>query len=204
MIRSKNSGLSPRLRGTRQMHRDRLGIVRPIPAPAGDPCTCRARRSCWAAYPRACGGPRSREKAISAGTGLSPRLRGTRHMNPAFAVYDGPIPAPAGDPSIHDISASRSAAYPRACGGPFLPVIRPAPAKGLSPRLRGTPSWIPAGWLKARPIPAPAGDPARVPTRQAQSPAYPRACGGPITPICEKSPTCGLSPRLRGTPDMLV
>ena len=101
-------------------------------------------------YPRACGGTVHSIVCVSAGSGLSPRVRGNRldsfdadrslRSIPAragepvriiaYEVVLGSIPARAGEPKLlaDRPSSSNSGVYPRACGGTIT---------GLSPRVRG-------------------------------------------------------------------
>ena len=172
------SGLSPRLRGSHPCGPGCRHRRRPIPAPAGEPCSGLPRTATSGAYPRACGGARAAPPAGSERSGLSPRLRGSLLFAVLPMTMLGPIPAPAGEPRSIAGTRCRSRAYPRACGGASRNASPGDRIWGLSPRLRG--SRRPAGastWAR-RPIPAPAGEPAsRWPIRRTCR-AYPRACGG--------------------------
>ena len=75
---TKCSGLSPRVRGSRQEFIAKYGDYGSIPACAGEP---RRAASCWPpdrVYPRVCGGAISAALSASQGEGLSPRVRGSR------------------------------------------------------------------------------------------------------------------------------
>ena len=68
--------------------------------------------------------------------------------------------------------------YPRVCGGTFLFHVAQRREKGLSPRVRGNRFTEVEGNLRARTIPACAGEPSY---RHQWRPApgdYPRVCGG--------------------------
>ena len=173
------SGLSPRLRGSHPCGPGCRHRRRPIPAPAGEPCSGLPRTATSGAYPRACGGARAAPPAGSERSGLSPRLRGSLLFavlpmtmlglsprlrgspgrSPERGVDHGPIPAPAGEPLATLLLVIAFGAYPRACGGAGGRLGRRHGPEGLSPRLRG--SQLHAGLSGGRvgPIPAPAGEP---------------------------------------------
>ena len=69
---------------------------------------------------------------------------------------------------------------------------------GLSPRLRGNRLLCPWPWPCRGSIPAPAGEPPKVPKRRALKWVYPRACGGTDEEAWLDEYRAGLSPRLRG------
>ena len=72
-------------------------------------------------------------------------------------------------------------------------------ARGLSPRMRGSPYGRPLRAADPGPIPAHAGEPAWRRARRTPARAYPRACGGATTLKLSPSRTRGLSPRMRGS-----
>ena len=130
-------GLSPRLRGNRLCGRQLVYLARSIPAPAGEPTaspwpSCRGR-----VYPRACGGTRPRSPWPDPPRGLSPRLRGNRHLTQKWMTFIGSIPAPAGEPCRNVDGSSIHWVYPRACGGTVCICSLIEGGCGLSPRLRG-------------------------------------------------------------------
>ena len=116
--------------------------------------------------------------------GLSPRVRGSRSSSDACPAADTrSIPACAGEPSGPACTDTRREVYPRVCGG-AVPLVAVLPlCRGLSPRVRG--SRISYGGRRRQgpgSIPACAGEPGlprRIPNRRA-----------------------GLSPRVRGSPDL--
>ena len=177
-----------------------------------------------AVYPRACGGTPLTGRSTTSRSGLSPRLRGNPlpssveadrvpglsprlRGNPLQALDHhldgGSIPAPAGEPLFKLFRHRTHRVYPRACGGTLQPTARPAPGRGLSPRLRGNPGLPDEPRPRPRSIPAPAGEPIAT-TRASTTPTvYPRACGG--TGDSDHTLGCfeGLSPRLRGNPPVV-
>ena len=80
-------------------------------------------------------------------------------------------------------------------------VLRAAP-KGLSPRVRGNPPAVVAFLPPARSIPACAGEPCASVSISPPGGVYPRVCGG--TCIGWRAGKCGrgLSPRVRGNPQI--
>ena len=134
----------------------------------------------------------------------------------------GSIPACAGEPSAAASSASASTVYPRVCGGTSVPGWRILTGLGLSPRVRGTSPGITttpipteaipacagnlvlaAGKLAyTRSIPACAGEPTRARTASAMAGVYPRVCGGTRRRQRLTLYVHGLSPRVRGNPDV--
>ena len=75
---STTSGLSPRVRGNQGGRGRSLGMLRSIPACAGEPCPDDAPRLSLEVYPRVCGGTNDLRKHMLSTEGLSPRVRGNR------------------------------------------------------------------------------------------------------------------------------
>ena len=55
-VKMNRLGLSPRVRGNRMELRKLMGIVRSIPACAGEPCIAPRSKARQGVYPRVCGG----------------------------------------------------------------------------------------------------------------------------------------------------
>ena len=136
--------------------------------------------------------------------GLSPRVRGNL-TNKAWANgVKRSIPACTGEPSRPRLPLSVARVYPRVYGGTFgmrsvLPV-----RLGLSPRVRGNLPDAARTLLDNRSIPACAGEPAINRESRRSLWVYPRVCGG--TPQTERPQTgyYGLSPRVRGNPEVMT
>ena len=191
-------GLSPRLRGNLVSSLWNGQRSRSIPAPAGEPHRQVSVSIHARVYPRACGGTEPAPRATLSGWGLSPRLRGNRTKLIPKITKLGSIPAPAGEPAGRWYERFGEPVYPRACGGTHAVRSCPPITNGLSPRLRGNPLAGISTSIPIRSIPAPAGEPPRLPCRCCQPGVYPRACGGTLR-WCSGIPTpSGLSPRLRG------
>ena len=71
----------------------------------------------------------------------------------------GSIPAGAGEPHWHSIIAAIVEVYPRGCGGADGDAFKACPAKGLSPRVRGSLIFDDVGDAQSGSIPAGAGEP---------------------------------------------
>ncbi len=170
-------GLSPRLRGNRQLPCRFGSFCGTIPAPAGKPIRRQRETPPERDYPRACGETWPDGLHSNYTPGLSPRLRGNHREAGAAARGAGTIPAPAGKPvTLH----SRMIAewdYPRACGETTPNHRNTRYCGGLSPRLRG--NQLDARQGKGHPgtIPAPAGKPYSFLMLAWPDRDYPRACG---------------------------
>ena len=193
-----SSGLSPRVRGNPEAVGDRSRRGGSIPACAGEPGIRRAtRRRMWV-YPRVCGGTPEPCAANTAGSGLSPRVRGNRL---AVAIDDdelGSIPACAGEPFWTLDGRRRYWVYPRVCGGTNDSRAMRLQWAGLSPRVRGNLSVAGRAGLVAGSIPACAGEPCCLAHRRSRLGVYPRVCGGTEGCPVGKGVGGGLSPRVRG------
>ena len=158
-LRSDPLGLSPRLRGNRVPIPVLAQLYGSIPAPAGEPPGRPPLRLRDRVYPRACGGTMLPGPNAYTSEGLSPRLRGNRHLRRRAGPASGSIPAPAGEPITEYIDAVVAEVYPRACGG-TIPAWQVADmTSGLSPRLRGNHNPQDHDAPHVGSIPAPAGEP---------------------------------------------
>ena len=136
-IDSAQEGLSPRVRGNQLVMLDLIGTVGSIPACAGEPPAWRAHAPMTRVYPRVCGGTSCRMIVATSSSGLSPRVRGNRHVDGRGRGSRGSIPACAGEPPAPGCAAPRIRVYPRVCGGTAATRSQSSPFRGLSPRVRG-------------------------------------------------------------------
>ena len=196
--------------------------TRSIPARAGEPQRTRLADLIHGVYPRACGGASGTVSASRYCSGLSPRVRGSLGNGFGLTVLLRSIPARAGEPQARWRLVWPVPVYPRACGGAPCRWPTPSSARGLSPRVRGSPLREYPVAVVHRSIPARAGEPGEtlhrleatkgLSPRVRGSPAtpwvtawwrgttvYPRACGG--AGIYQQLPLAdtGLSPRVRGS-----
>ena len=131
--------------------------------------------------------------------GLSPRVRGSRLGQQPHEGRPGSIPACAGEPDRDLLGLRQRQVYPRVCGGAAPPNPTTSHQPGLSPRVRGSPGVRAHAVLRARSIPACAGEPSLPAPSRRRSRVYPRVCGGADDGIAGASPDGGLSPRVRGS-----
>ena len=133
------TGLSPRVRGN--LHHSGQWYVerRSIPACAGEPGAVASSGLTMTVYPRVCGGTGSPRNDTLAGVGLSPRVRGNRRGIGQGLVFEGSIPACAGEPLPGRPANPTGMVYPRVCGGTSNFDNNGRSITGLSPRVRGNP-----------------------------------------------------------------
>ena len=194
-------GLSPRVRGnhTSQVQdKRRLGS---IPACAGEPPPVYPRLFRRWVYPRVCGGTFGTGKTRQSRMGLSPRVRGNPLFHVTGTICNRSIPACAGEPLYCPSQASRSAVYPRVCGGTLNIPPDVSDTEGLSPRVRGNLLDALDDLPPARSIPACAGEPSAQVAMKAPRRVYPRVCGGTDSHHWYVLQVVGLSPRVRGNPE---
>ena len=172
------AGLSPRVRGNHCAGVSPVSAVRSIPACAGEPRIMPIIRAIDRVYPRVCGGTFACKMPRLPVQGLSPRVRG----NPARAGVQwqqrGSIPACAGEPRENTPPLYGIPVYPRVCGGTKRPWRGCMVFQGLSPRVRGNPTF--GIFINAPPgsIPACAGEPLTPVPPLTAARVYPRVCGG--------------------------
>ena len=202
VIRAKCWGLSPRMRGNHGNDRADGGLRRSIPAYAGEPEQDNRQRAAARVYPRVCGGTSQSPCIAAAHCGLSPRMRG----NPAQALPDESamwsIPAYAGEPITLAGSLNHRAVYPRVCGGTSQSPCIAAAHCGLSPRMRGNPAQALPDESAMWSIPAYAGEPITLAGSLNHRAVYPRVCGGTRMMGQRRERVPGLSPRMRGNPQL--
>ena len=116
-VQPLDRGLSPRVRGNRQLWCAEERFERSIPACAGEPMRALSSRRSVTVYPRVCGGTRRWVSDWTPAAGLSPRVRGnqTGHA-PRFSCARS-IPACAGEPRPGSQVRAWTQVYPRVCGG---------------------------------------------------------------------------------------
>ena len=193
-------GLSPRVRGNPVSLPLHAAGERSIPACAGEPGAVAAGPGDRAVYPRVCGGTYGLWGICPGQGGLSPRVRGNRARRSAGLANGGSIPACAGEPATKSPPPEGEGVYPRVCGGTSESVAATAVLKGLSPRVRGNPYRHRGAAIRARSIPACAGEPRPASPKHPRLKVYPRVCGGTISPSSQRDRVFGLSPRVRGNP----
>ena len=171
-------GLSPRVRGNPLPAPGQVWASGSIPARAGEPPMPESTRDRSSVYPRACGGTGGTFYGPTAGTGLSPRVRGNLETADVAHRLGGSIPARAGEPTSPRGSPSSGKVYPRACGGTGSADAGISAGSGLSPRVRGNHKEDYSHAHHLRSIPARAGEPPASWETMSVRKVYPRACGG--------------------------
>ncbi len=195
----RRTGLSPRVRGSLMGVWTISGILRSIPACAGEPEASTWHLSAGEVYPRVCGGANPSAQAKEPSAGLSPRVRGSRPPPDEWRPRRGSIPACAGEPRESRGTTPPGRVYPRVCGGAMKSTLSAWTICGLSPRVRGSLSGVSGNRDCAGSIPACAGEPVMSARVFDVWEVYPRVCGGARKQNSNASDANGLSPRVRGS-----
>ena len=156
---SEAKGLSPPTRGNHCPGLWSIGLVRSIPAHAGEPRSPATTAWSPSVYPRPRGGTTFAPCHRSTGRGLSPPTRGNRARRRRRRARTRSIPAHAGEPVSSCPSARGVKVYPRPRGGTIAMSVPRLETPGLSPPTRGNLSSSPTGRCANRSIPAHAGEP---------------------------------------------
>ena len=170
-------GSSPRVRGTHARRQRNAGVVRFIPASAGNTAELRVWLPARPVHPRECGEHVLYPDWHADGRGSSPRVRGTplpaRHVL-GMARF---IPASAGNTwKCHAPSRCRTV-HPRECGEHSVSAATTFSDAGSSPRVRGTPPRRSRSIPRRRFIPASAGNTSLKWPHTEPSTVHPRECG---------------------------
>ena len=113
---SSQSGLSPRVRGSRATAATPTPSLRSIPASAGQPDSLPLSRRTSAVYPRECGAANATRAETPRSRGLSPRVRGSHGAASSSSRQFRSIPASAGQPRMVPTRGPVATVYPRECG----------------------------------------------------------------------------------------
>ncbi len=191
-------GLSPRVRGN-QVVKVRLNSFEgSIPACTGEPCTSHRHHRTREVYPRVYGGTNSGGSSKRSVRGLSPRVRGNLFDRSSDCFSWRSIPACTGEPGRLTAVTDLPSVYPRVYGGTDehgqIDQFRP----GLSPRVRGNPTWAAVLCFLYRSIPACTGEPWSAAAQARSAQVYPRVYGGTLPAFSAWVKRSGLSPRVRG------
>ena len=131
-------GSSPRVRGTRDQHREGASFQGIIPACAGNTRCPAARRALSRDHPRVCR-EHSRWTDPEEGTvESSPRVRGTQGCSAGRVKVSGITPACAGNTGHLARSPLPTRDHPRVCGEHVVSFVPVSSRTGSSPRVRGT------------------------------------------------------------------
>ena len=150
-------------------------------------------------HPRVCGEHAWSAAATPAGSGSSPRVRGTPASAHSATDRRRFIPACAGNTPTSGRLGYYDTVHPRVCGEHPVSVPRFDPSRGSSPRVRGTQGRVEGRAHRGRFIPACAGNTRQPRPRRAPRPVHPRVCGEHGSLFQVVGTDNGSSPRVRGT-----
>ena len=136
-------GLSPPTRGNLYQQWSSAWLAGSIPAHAGEPRTPIPKWCKIWVYPRPRGGTESRRPPRPRAFGLSPPTRGNPDDDVLLVLFQGSIPAHAGEPAKRPCVTTPSGVYPRPRGGTPLGRLFSRRTRGLSPPTRGNPGRAP-------------------------------------------------------------
>jgi len=117
-------------------------------------------------------------------------------------IVIGSIPADAGPPIEEGNLTAAIEVYPRGCGATSATSATAGLREGLSPRMRGHRLPLNDALKQVRSIPADAGPPGQRALCGQGRWVYPRGCGATVDPDSNPISLCGLSPRMRGHPQI--
>ena len=140
-------------------------------------------------HPRVCGEARSRRFAALGTAGPSPRVRGSRLRGRRGDGGEGSIPACAGKPAGWRVATEVRRVHPRVCGEAAGPRHHHDPARGPSPRVRGSPPGGRGGCAAPGSIPACAGKPWFCRPATSRARVHPRVCGEASVKLLTRSPS---------------
>ena len=196
---SVENGSSPRMRGTANTTARVLTIYRFIPAYAGNRFRKKMSRNQRSVHPRVCGEQNTTGAPSFGVNGSSPRMRGTV-LRPFVALVSSRfIPAYAGNRIERRRRGREKPVHPRVCGEQLSVTVPSLPHFGSSPRMRGTVYRGRRGHLRARFIPAYAGNSREGTKLSGDTSVHPRVCGEQKGNTLPLFPDDGSSPRMRGT-----
>ena len=202
LMEQARNGLSPRVRGNRSIRQLNPANFGSIPACTGEPYPSSVGPSDVRVYPRVYGGTQGRLEGQGERRGLSPRVRGNRQRTAVRESRNRSIPACTGEPVATGNDLVSGQVYPRVYGGTLHSSPTSAPVSGLSPRVRGNlHRRANVGQVRGS-IPACTGEPSRLSCVCPWLAVYPRVYGGTWQSLLEVAGEQGLSPRVRGNPQL--
>ena len=193
------AGSSPRVRGTDLIHVRLSGVIRFIPACAGNGLTRSIVTGSKSVHPRVCGERLIAGQIARPIVGSSPRVRGTAELEMHPVLGHRFIPACAGNGRRRPTKGGSRSVHPRVCGERQCTYCSRCLRNGSSPRVRGT---VVRG-LEVSPrhrfIPACAGNGRNRAQVSKRGSVHPRVCGERLKRLDEAFHNFGSSPRVRGT-----
>ena len=200
LLDPRETGRSPRVRGSPRVTEAQAEEQGSIPACAGEPKapTSEARGS--RVDPRVCGGAHRSPAPCISSQGRSPRVRGSRRRGGGHGRREGSIPACAGEPPPRGLNRGHPGVDPRVCGGARHRNDVIGVDGGRSPRVRGSHAELDRGPGEFGSIPACAGEPVGALAVLHDDRVDPRVCGGAVDATGPQRGGSGRSPRVRGSP----
>ena len=193
------TGSSPRVRGTLAFLLVPQHQWRFIPACAGNTQKYPPVFGQNTVHPRVCGEHNETAIYLPNISGSSPRVRGTRAMNPINRRHPRFIPACAGNTEHPKYIGAYFTVHPRVCGEHSRYGLVDLTKAGSSPRVRGTPVTCTIRVSCWRFIPACAGNTYTLAYSRLRWSVHPRVCGEHHQRMQRLDRASGSSPRVRGT-----
>ena len=157
-MKSEKGGLSPLVRGKRDICAITSVSCGSIPACAGETIVHSFSGPVLRVYPRLCGGNDDGNAKTYTAWGLSPLVRGKLPVICAASPFHGSIPACAGETIHSDFFPIFTGVYPRLCGGNYSSLFIYFFRRGLSPLVRGKHGIVSCRRTLTGSIPACAGE----------------------------------------------
>ena len=157
VLRSRDSGPPPRMRGRRQRVRATLTLKETTPAHAGKTVGDCPGGNEPGDHPRACGEDKTVSWGKAQDLGPPPRMRGRPLPGHGEREQNRTTPAHAGKTSPQAPEARYMTDHPRACGEDHFPCRSLISVCGPPPRMRGRPRHLRAAILVDGTTPAHAG-----------------------------------------------
>ena len=151
-----------------------------------------------------CGAASGWSDGICCVQGLSPRVWGSRGGIGEQGKAHRSIPTCVGQPLMLSRCSVPKAVYPHVCGAAEGMRTKRSPEEGLSPRVWGSRRIRRRSWLWYRSIPTCVGQPMTSATKWKMLSVYPHVCGAADVQGRARAFGSGLSPRVWGSPLLLV
>ena len=193
------TGSSPHARGTRNLNRSRIGLLRFIPACAGNTPATDAVIAPLPVHPRMRGEHMGEISWPTVLAGSSPHARGTPGVSAGNHPAARFIPACAGNTAPHLRQVMGVPVHPRMRGEHYNVTPGLRIGGGSSPHARGTQEELFKAYYNARFIPACAGNTSVQKHHSPPNPVHPRMRGEHVIIRASTIQGSGSSPHARGT-----
>ena len=197
-------GSSPRMWGTRNRGPTIRVDGRFIPTHVGNTRSTQTLSGQISVHPHACGEHTAISDVSGFGVGSSPRMWGTPPRSPHQRPGARFIPTHVGNTDDRDVPQSGGPVHPHACGEHPAGRSTFANASGSSPRMWGTRNDRALYKPLHRFIPTHVGNTWLGLMSWAWGPVHPHACGEHGIPFGSESVLIGSSPRMWGTPILII